>query len=62
MCTALLVDKNSRTIVKMSQLLAIYNRAGASELDEGNLVANRIEKYKQRIARRLGKLAKVIFT
>lgn len=56
---ATLVDKNSRTIMKLSQLLAIYNKPGASEKDTKGLVAHRIEMYKQRIARRLGKLAKV---
>ena len=56
-----LVDKNSRTIVKLSQLLAVYNQSGASEVDRasGGVVAARIELYKQRITRRLGKLAKV---
>jgi hypothetical protein len=57
---SVLVDKNSRTISKLSQLLAIYNKPGASELDNGRgLVAHRIERYKQRITRRLHKLAKV---
>lgn len=58
---AALVDKNSRTIMKLSQLLAIYNKPGASEKDEGGLVAKKIESYKQRISRRLVILAKVIF-
>ena len=56
---ASLADKNSRTIMKLSQLLAIYNKPGASERDDRGLVAHRIEIYKQRITRRLGKLAKV---
>ena len=56
---AVLVDKNSRTIVKLTQLIAIYNKPGASELDSGGLVAHRIERYKQRVTRRLNKLAKV---
>ena len=54
-----LVDKNSRTMTKLSQLLEVYNRAGASDMDDGSLVAHRIERYKQRIGRRLLKLAKV---
>lgn len=56
---AILVDKNSRTIMKLSQLLAIYNKPGACEKDHAARVAHHIERYKQRIARRLGKLAKV---
>ena len=55
-----MVDKNSRTIMKLSQLLAIYNKPGASELDKKGLVAHRIERYKHRITRRLHKLAKVL--
>lgn len=54
-----LVDKNSRTIMKLSQLLAIYNTPGASEDDSRGVVSERIDRYKQRIARRLTKLAKV---
>jgi hypothetical protein len=56
---AILADKNSRTIVKLSQLLEIYNKPGASDVDEKRLVAQRIERYKHRITRRLTKLAKV---
>jgi AICAR transformylase/IMP cyclohydrolase PurH len=56
---AMLVDKNSRTIMKLSQLLAVYNKPGASELDDCLMVAHRIERYKHRISRRLEKLAKV---
>jgi hypothetical protein len=59
---AILVDKNSRTIVKLSQLLEIYNKPGASDLDTRGVVAKRIEQYKRRISRRLVKLAKVLVT
>lgn len=59
---AILVDKNARTMVKLSQLLAIYNKPGASDLDVNGRVAARIELYKRRIARRLQKLANFVDT
>jgi len=50
--------KNSRTIVKISQLLEIHNMPGAQLVDTEGLVLKRIEKLKSRLNRRLAKLAR----
>ena len=55
---AALVDKNSRTIVKILQLLELSQKPDASKIDPEGLVHLRVEKLKARLCRRLVKLAK----
>ena len=56
-----LIDKNSKTMVKLVEILAIKESLSKRE-DEGidgarDFLRRKIDMYKQRISRRLGKLA-----
>ena len=55
-----LIDKNSRTIVKLCQLIEGKKRGKEIDInyDQENLINKRIEKLKGRINKRLAKLAK----
>ena len=53
-----LTDKNSRTLVKIMQLLEIIQGPDALKVDPDGHVLQRIEKLKKRYLRRLAKLAK----
>jgi hypothetical protein len=53
-----LTDKNSRTLVKIMQLLEIIQGPDALKVDSDGHVLQRIEKLKKRYLRRLAKLAK----
>jgi phage regulator Rha-like protein len=53
-----MVDKNSRTIVKILQLIELNQRAGAQENDKDGLIIKKIEKLKVRMNRRLIKLGR----
>eukprot|EP01041_Mallomonas_annulata_P000311 gene311-567_t len=53
-----LVDKNSRTIIKLFQLLEVSQSPGAAVVDCDGAISRRIEKLKMRLNRRLIKLAK----
>jgi hypothetical protein len=53
-----LADKNSRTMMKVSQLLEITHLPGYSESDPGDLVGKYVEKLRTRVAKRLQKLAR----
>jgi len=53
-----LVDKNSKTMVKLMQLLDIMQTPGAHLADTDGFITRRIEKLKMRINRRLIKLSK----
>lgn len=53
-----LVDKNSRTMVKIMQLLELIQAPDALKVDPDGHVLERIEKLKKRYLRRLAKLAK----
>jgi len=53
-----LVDKNSRTLVKVAQLMEYTHRPGADLVDKDGLVTRYVEKLKARMTRRLVKLSK----
>lgn len=55
---ARLVDKNSRTMVKLMQLLDVMQTPGANLADTDGFITRRIEKLKLRLNRRLIKLSK----
>lgn len=52
-----LVDKNSRTAVKIMQLLDLIQAPNITKVDPDGYVLERIEKLKKRYLRRLSKLA-----
>ena len=54
-----LVDKNSRTMVKLCQLLEVQKKDDTNDkIDKDGILSRRIEKLKNRLNRRLIKLAK----
>ena len=53
-----LVDKNSRTMAKIMQLLEYMQRPGAEQVDKGGKISRYVEKLKARMNRRLVKLSK----
>lgn len=53
-----LVDKNSRTLAKLVQLLEVAQRPGAEAVDKDGVVMRYVDKLKSRLNRRLLKLSK----
>lgn len=53
-----ILDKNSRTMVKIMQLLEACEKPEVREVDKDKVVMSYVEKLKSRLSRRLTKLAK----
>ena len=53
----LMAAKNSRTIMKIMQLLEVKTKAGSDNIDKSNTIGRKLDALKERLNRRLKKCA-----